>query len=440
MARGWALVPARRRALSVEEMTMGDGVEFRFTPAAMGRAAEQGAEVKRAEGYQPAGRPLGHDGDGQISVSRVCPDTPQGVSRFDPRMRPDHEGFLVGCSMMDRMTKPRKRPWLSGAALVAGALAMSPPAAANPAAAEALFREGRKLMQEGQLDQACGKLAESQRLDASPGTLGSLAQCHEKQGKIATAWAEYLASSRLGAAQGKQAQAQAAKERAAALEGRLIYLTVKVPSPVPGLVVKRDDQLLEASSFNTRLPVDPGPSVLRAEAPGFEPYSKKLSLVEGEADNVVTIPALSKLEPGASPSATVAPLPPGSASAATGAPTAPATAPQRSSPVAGYVVGGAGVVALGVGVFFGLRSLSDYHAAEQACGSHAHCSKDAVSFSDSAHSKAWVSNIGVGLGLVGVALGGYLVFSSSNKPSETAVRLGGRVAQDGATLQLAGGF
>ena len=42
--------------------------------------------------------------------------------------------------------------------------------------AEALFREGRKLLDEGQLDAACSKLAESQRLDASPGTLGSLAQ------------------------------------------------------------------------------------------------------------------------------------------------------------------------------------------------------------------------------------------------------------------------
>ena len=83
----------------------------------------------------------------------------------------------------------KMNPWGLRAIGLLVCLTLAPLASADPAAAEALFREGRKLLDEGQLDAACSKLAESQRLDASPGTLGSLAQCHEKQGKTATAWA-----------------------------------------------------------------------------------------------------------------------------------------------------------------------------------------------------------------------------------------------------------
>src|SRR4051812_24565538 len=58
-------------------------------------------------------------------------------------------------------------------------------------ASQALFDEGRRLLEAGNYVEACAKLDESYRLDAAAGTLLNLALCHEQQGRSASAWFEY---------------------------------------------------------------------------------------------------------------------------------------------------------------------------------------------------------------------------------------------------------
>src|SRR6266481_7047249 len=86
-------------------------------------------------------------------------------------------------------------------------------ARAGPTAAEGLFQEGRQLLEEGHVDEACLRLAESYWQEPASGTLLNLARCHQTQGKIATAWAEYAAAARLSRAQGREVRARAAAER-----------------------------------------------------------------------------------------------------------------------------------------------------------------------------------------------------------------------------------
>src|SRR5580765_1680975 len=62
--------------------------------------------------------------------------------------------------------------------------------ASDKAAAEGLFDEGRRLMAEGKYDEACPKLEASQRLDPGVGTMLTRADCLEKRGKTASAWAQ----------------------------------------------------------------------------------------------------------------------------------------------------------------------------------------------------------------------------------------------------------
>src|SRR5437762_8395146 len=95
-------------------------------------------------------------------------------------------------------------PTLIAAALVG--LPASRTRAGSPAA-EALFEEGRQLLEGGHVDEACLKLKESYAQEAASGTLLNLALCHQIQGKMATAWAEFGATARLSRVQGREDRA-----------------------------------------------------------------------------------------------------------------------------------------------------------------------------------------------------------------------------------------
>jgi tetratricopeptide (TPR) repeat protein len=86
----------------------------------------------------------------------------------------------------------------------------------DQAAAEQLFVQGRALMEQGKLDEACRALEASHTLDPAPGTLLNLALCNEKQGKVATAWALYREVENLARREGQAKREATARERARA--------------------------------------------------------------------------------------------------------------------------------------------------------------------------------------------------------------------------------
>jgi tetratricopeptide (TPR) repeat protein len=303
-----------------------------------------------------------------------------------------------------------RRAWvgLLAAGLTLSAALREPLADVNDA--KALFQRARSLLKQGKVAEACAMMAEAQQQSpASAGILLNLGDCHERQGKLATARAEFLTASHLAGDGGDEGQRDEAQRRASLLEPRLSRLTVRVEAAVPGLVVRHDGAVIDSAQFGTPLAVDLGEHVFTAEAPGYEPFRTTAQVQFSGHTSTVSVPALTKAQvqtPGHTSTASV-----------------PALAKQSSSrsptySALGYASGGLGVAALGVGAAFGLAALSSHARADDLCSTSS-CPDQAKALDEREKSKtqALVSDLGVGLGLVGLAAGAYFLFFA---PSERA--------------------
>jgi hypothetical protein len=316
--------------------------------------------------------------------------------------------------------------------LLLGAQAQAQPAEIDPEARR-LFDEGRALMEAGDHAGACPKLAESQRIDPGGGTLLNLALCNARLGRTATALAQFEEAERWAVRDGRDDRAAFARTELDALRPRISRLRIEVPESTraPGLVVRRNGVELDPGSWGWAEPVDPGEQVIDAEAPGKVPARAVVHVGEEGDLRVFTLQALA---------GEVAPLParePVAAAPARPAPT-PATAPQvdeRGWPaqrVTGAVLAGGGLVALGVGTWFGLRAIALDRESDQACpgydaanGTSGNgCDPAAFATSQAAVTAGWLATGFVVGGVVFAGTGAYLFFT----------------AEDGARVRVGGTF
>src|SRR5206468_5012920 len=123
----------------------------------------------------------------------------------------------------------------------------------------ALFQEGRRLIKQGRIAIGCDKLAASERLESSVGTLLNLGDCREKLGKLASAWAAFRKAEAIAKRAGDDHKREAeAHRRAGKLEPKLASLAIEVPHRIDGLVVRRDGEQLDVAAWNVALPIDIG--------------------------------------------------------------------------------------------------------------------------------------------------------------------------------------
>jgi len=222
-------------------------------------------------------------------AARVPPTFPRrpripSVERRRPSRRPRRKApSMIASDDSGPPLASRRARRLMFAGLLACAFGASRGAAAagsdaDRLLAQSLFDQAKQLMDAGRYGEACPKLAESQRLDPAGGTLLNLALCHEEEGRLATAWADFKEA--LGAARraGRPDREQAARAHIAALEPRLARLTLEVRHPDPGLVVKIDGALVGGAAWNTATPVDPGWHEVIAAAPEKKPCSQRVEI------------------------------------------------------------------------------------------------------------------------------------------------------------------
>lgn len=270
------------------------------------------------------------------------------------------------------------------AAAIVG-LSLTPAAArAQSAEAEALFREGRRLLQAGQLDAGCAKLAASERAESSIGTLLNLGDCQERRGRHASAWAAFRKAEAMARRSRGEAQRQAeAGRRAAAVEPLLAHLVVDARA-VDGLVIRRDGKDIDAAAWRTPVPVDPGTYELVAEAPGHRPWRTQITIAP-RTDRWVVVPALVRV-----PAPAVARV----------RASAPRTRTWSRLRRASVIAAVAGVGALGGGGYLGMRSREREDLADARCPDVVCADPVALRWNDQAQTDAVLAN---GLFVVGGA-------------------------------------
>ena len=247
----------------------------------------------------------------------------------------------------------------------------------DPATARALFAEGRKLMGEKKYEDACPKFEESLRLDHGMGTQFNLAFCWEQLGRTASAWATFLDVAAAARAAGQSEREAAARDRASALEPKLSRLTIKVPAPVEGLELTRDDVAVGRAAWGSAVPVDPGTHTLKASAPGKKPWQQQVSVAGGGARVSVDVPKLDDA-PVAVAAVTTEPEPMRSRNDESLRDSEPMRDDGvNGTRVAAWVLGGVGVVGVGVGTFFGLKFLSEREKYNKLCLTDEACPRPA---------------------------------------------------------------
>jgi hypothetical protein len=290
----------------------------------------------------------------------------------------------------------------------------------NVALSQSLFQQAKGLMAAGNYAEACPKFEESFRLEAATGTLLNLAVCHEKAGQTATAWAEYTDAAARARREGRSDREKFAADHARALEPVLARLTLAVPPATrePQLEVRVDGTLIGQASWGTAVPFDPGKHAVEASAPAKQRFSTEVELGAGQS-RTVEIPTL---HPAAS-TKPVAAKPGASGTSPTDSRTPPAKegAATGGSRVAAYVVGGIGVVGLGVGTYFGLRTFTKTKESDQACTPE--CTQAGVDAMNAAKTSAWISNIGFGVGILGVGIGTYLLLRPADGGQRNVARI-----------------
>ncbi len=316
------------------------------------------------------------------------------------------------CSSAVEIARDRTAHLLS-AGITAFALTFAAPAVAAPTdEADALFEEGRRLMDEGKLPDACAKLERSFQLAPRLGTMLNLGACTERRGQLARAIALYERAATLARQTGRADREAVAREYAAALEAKVGKLVVVLEEPAADQLTQIDGETI--STRGGLVPLDPGRRRLVARAAGRAPFEKVIDVTVG-ATITVKIPRLAALPPAED-------------------------APRASSTRTWVVASGVALTVVGasVGTYFGLRARSKHDAYTAQCDARG-CTPDGLTLSEDARTAGNVST--VAFAVSGAALAGTIVaLVLLPGPHAQPARVTARVVPSLGGLSLAGSF
>lgn len=256
----------------------------------------------------------------------------------------------------------------------------------------------------------CAQLEASFKVDRAEATLEALAQCREKEGKVAQAWSWYSDLVSRAVQTGQTEREKQMRDKVAELEKKIPHVTLKLAGRDEVTQIKIDGQPLGRTVWSTPLSLDPGAHVFWFGGPGRESAERRILLKEGES-LVVEPPPLVDPTKDAAP----APVQPAMVIDPSWVVREDFSAQRRWGKIS-LVAGGVGLV---IGGVFGVMAMSAKSDADDLFkrGDGGFKAKD-----EDASTNAAVSTVGFGLGLVGAALGTYLlVTAKSERPNRGLV-------------------
>jgi len=302
--------------------------------------------------------------------------------------------------------------------------APAPPSDQDKALAATLFDEGHSLLMQDKVPEACRKLEESHRLDPLPGgTILNLASCHEREGRTASAMAEFREARAMAERDHRDDRVALADERLKAIEPKLSMLVVLVPpaADLPDLTIIRDGVAIGRAAWGTKIPVDPGAHVVEATAPHKQMQHVEIQVGPNADVQTVTIAALEDAAQAPVP----VPVAPAPAAPAPETPAPPAQTGLSTRRTWALVSGGIGAAGVIAGSVAGIVAIAKHNSS--TCNGP--CTSQNDSLNKDAGTAADISTVSFAVGLVGLGLGAFLWFGDSSvsvTPGVASLQVSGR--------------
>jgi len=261
--------------------------------------------------------------------------------------------------------------------------------AAELQAARDKFQKALALQTGGDWAGALALLKEVAAVRSTPQVRFNIALCEENLGQLVAAVGDYELATADARAANEAAVVEQAARRLSELKGRLPKVVVERGANADTATITLDGVALGDQVIGRAMNVDPGPHVITARAIGFDSFRTTVRVEEAETKTiVVALTTITEPEP----------VPPGVG----GGPRA-----EPSPPVAAYVAGGIGVVALGTaGVMYAL-TLGPAKELERECDS-LDCPDNVQDTYNRGQTYATVGNVSLAVGVVGLGLGAVL--------------------------------
>ncbi|MGA2451738.1 MAG: hypothetical protein ABTD50_24030 [Polyangiaceae bacterium] len=224
-----------------------------------------------------------------------------------------------------------------------------------------LFEQGRALFKDGNYQAALAKFEAAAEVMRSFGILLNVAECQEKLGRTASAWATWREARAVAAQAHSDDDEAMATARQKALEPALSRLTIVVPtdSDAPDLEIRRDGGVVPREAWGAAIAVDPGAHVIDAHAPGRTARKFDVAVQPNGGRASITVSALDTVSPPPTP-------PPATVVAPPSIPLEPIVERSDSASgqrVAGWILGGVGVAGVGAGIGIALAGQSKHDEA-----------------------------------------------------------------------------